>query len=467
MYQREEAVSMGGERTGAARRWSVWRSIARGGRLRPLLVALACCAAGFLGALAPLLDTSASAARACGLVNTPTMLANSQPSVLLPKPGGTLATPITGFFASDYVAGQPVTFKEDLSNMVGAPPADTLQWRWVFGDGGTASGITAAHTFTKPGKYTIFSQVLSGGSWDDDFDSAYLTVIAAAPAQPPVVVATSSAIITDPNTPIVFNASDSRSADGSPLTYYWNFADYTTSSDSRVTHPFSAYLVSQTPSIASVITLVVTDKSGAQAVKYFDIEVVQQLPDVSLDSSATSVSTGQTVTFTASATLPPTPTPTTPAGPPSGTQAGTPMPVQYQWNFGDGSTPLTTTVTSVTHTFQKGGSFRVTVQGLDQRGFVFPSAGTITISVDRDWTSLVLAVLGGLIVVVGGFFLVRGQIRRNRLIRERAAAMALARARAVQADRDRRTQARMRAVQQPPRPGSRYGPPPRGPGGPS
>ena len=60
---------MRGERTSAARWRMLWQHILRGGRFRPLLMGLACAAAVILGALAPLLNASASSALACGLVN--------------------------------------------------------------------------------------------------------------------------------------------------------------------------------------------------------------------------------------------------------------------------------------------------------------------------------------------------------------------------------------------------------------
>ncbi len=462
---------MRGGGTSAARWHAVWRNLFRGGRSRPTLVGLVCAAAVLLGTLSPLLNASASSALACGLVSNPTMLANNQPATLLPKPGGTLDTPITGSFANVYVVGQPIAFQEDLSNM-GLTPSfvATLQWRWDFGDGGTATGITATHTFANPGTYTVFSQVESNGSWENDFDSAYIKVISAAQSAPPVIVATSSAVITDPNTPITFDASGSHSADGSPLVYNWNFADYTTSSDARASHPFSPYLVSQSPALTSVITLIVTDKkTGAQSVKYLDIEVVQQLPTVTINTSTTNANTGSNVTFTAVVTTPATPTPTGGTGAPPGASSGGTLspstPAKYVWTFGDGTTKTTSTPT-VSRPYSKDGTFNVTLQVLDQHGFAYPSTGSVSISVARDWTSLILAILAGLIVVVVGFVLINGQLRRNRLIRERAAAMALARARAVQAGRDRRTLARQRAI----RPDEvsrdpRYGPPTRDPRG--
>jgi PKD repeat protein len=451
---------MRGEKTSVARWRMLWHVILRSGRSRPLLMGLACGGAVILGALVPLLNTSALA---CGLVNQPTMLANNQQATLLLKPGGTVDTPITGYFANVYVAGQPVSFVEDLTNMGLAPSfVAGLQWRWDFGDGGKANGITATHTFTNPGTYTVFSQVQSNGSWEDDFDSAYIKVIASAPVAAPVVVATSSAVVADPNTPITFDASASHAADGGQLTYSWNFADYTTSSDARVTHPFSAYLVSESPALTSVITLVVTDKkTGEQAVKYLDVEVVQQLPTVSIDTNTTNAGTGDNVTFAAVVTTPATPTPTGGTGAPPGGTIQPSTPTKYVWTFGDGTTK-TTTAPTISRPYTKDGAFNVTLQVLDQHGFAYPSVGSVTISVAHDWTSQILLILGGLAVLVVGGALITAQIRRNRLIRERAAAMALARARAVQAGRDRRTLARQRAIRPDDYPRDpRYGPPPR------
>jgi len=462
---------MRGEKASVIRWRVLLQNIRRNGRSRWLVMPFACAAAVLLGMLSPLLNASASSALACGLVSNPTMLANNQPATLLPKPGGTLDTPITGSFANVYLVGQPIAFQEDLSNM-GLTPSfvATLQWRWDFGDGGKASGISATHTFANPGTYTVFSQVESNGSWENDFDSAYIKVIAAAQSAPPVIVATSSAVITDPKTPITFDASGSHSADGSPLTYNWNFADYTTSTDARASHPFSPYLVSQSPALTSVITLTVTDKkTGAQSVKYLDIEVVQQLPTVTINTNTTNANTGSNVTFSAVVTTPATPTPTGGTGAPPGASPGGTLapstPTKYIWTFGDGTTKTTSTPT-VSRPYSKDGAFNVTLQVLDQHGFAYPSTGSVSISVARDWTSQILLILGGLAVLVVGGAMIIAQIRRNRLIRERAAAMALARARAVQAGRDRRTLARQRAI----RPDEyardpRHGPPTRDPRG--
>ena len=275
---------------------------------------------------------------------------------------------MTGFFSQRYVVGQAITFKEDLSNM-GLTPSfiATLQWRWDFGDGGRPAESPPTHTFTKPGKYTVFSQVNSNGSVGLTTSTAHTH----RDRRRPVHASRCSSPHRAPSSPTPTRRSSSTPAararlTAHPLTYYWNFADYTTSTDTARFHPFSAYLVSQAPSLTSVVTLIVTDKNtGAQTVKYFDIEVVQQLPTVTLTTSTSSASTGDNITFTAVVTTPATPTPTDGSGsPPASSTLQASTPSKYVWTFGDGATKTTTTP-SITRPYTKDGTFNVTLQVLD------------------------------------------------------------------------------------------------------
>src|SRR5258708_26583759 len=176
--------------------------------LHPLLLALLCCGAGILGVLAPLLNASSSTALACGFGNSPTMYANTSPSILKPilSNGPASPRPIVGYFADNFLAGQPITFSEDLSNMLGAPPKSSLKWQWEFGDGSISHDLSPVHTYAKPGTYSIYSSIFDSGTWND-FDSSSITIVAALPTNPPVIVATSSAAATFSNTPITFDAS--------------------------------------------------------------------------------------------------------------------------------------------------------------------------------------------------------------------------------------------------------------------
>jgi PKD repeat protein len=422
-------------------------------RLRPALLALLLCGSGIFGVFsplfAPLLGVQAQVVRACGLGNTPTMFANTQPSLLQPVTKDTPIDQPIGAFGPDFTVGQSITFSEDLSNMAGAPPVNSLKWRWTFGDGATSSAISPTHTFTKPGTYKVASQILVQGI-PTDFDSSAITIVAAPPSNPPVVVATSTTSVTDANTPVTFDAAGSHSQDGSQLKYLWNFADGSTSTDPHVTHTFGAPLSSGATTSKSVVALIITDDHGARSVALLDIEVVPGVPKAHVIVSSTSVSTGDTVTFDASASSAPS-------------QPANDALAEFTWNFGDGSPQITTTTATYTHTFQKTGRFTVTIQAIDQQGY--PGVTTVTITVGRNWTPFTLGALALLALAVGGYFAVQAQRRRNALIRRSAAAMELARARAVQSSRALRERERIPSRRLPPPAGAPrqpQGPPPRG-----
>src|SRR5258708_5575940 len=123
--------------------------------LRPLLLALALNAAA-IAAFGVYLATGSGrlavpAARACGLGNTPTMLADNLPSLLFPTLKNMPPDAPIGIFTQNYVVGQQVAFVEDLSRVQNAPAPNSFRWRWVFGDGATSSEISPKHVYGAPG----------------------------------------------------------------------------------------------------------------------------------------------------------------------------------------------------------------------------------------------------------------------------------------------------------------------------
>src|SRR5258708_2765825 len=161
---------------------------------RAALLALAWGTGAALGLFAPVGGRGGQAAFACGLGNTPTMLANSAPALLFPVTKNTPADQPISIFALNSVVGQPVTFFEDLSRVSGAPAPSSFKWRWSFGDGsGYSNEVSPKHTYAAPGTYNVQAQILdsSGGSdiWTD-LDSAQITITAAPVANPPVTLVT-------------------------------------------------------------------------------------------------------------------------------------------------------------------------------------------------------------------------------------------------------------------------------------
>jgi PKD repeat protein len=306
------------------------------------------------------------AARACGLGNTPTMLANGAPALLYPVPQGVNipANQPIGIFALQYVAGQSIKFNEDLSRVPGAPAPDTLKWRWQFGDQTATSGdLQPTHTFAAAGNFNVHAQIFDSYSnaWTD-LDSAQIQVIGAAQASPPIARATASAGAVVQGGSIAFDASASQAVVGSALTYQWNFNDATTATGMKVTHQF-------TIQGSGFVALIVTDARGARSVATVNIGVVtdkSEIPTAAVSGPSGNAGAGQLVTFDASQSQP--------AATPPRDQL-----VKYAWDFGDGTAPQTTTTPTTTHNYAKTGQYTVTLQAINQEGI--PGQTTLVVHV--------------------------------------------------------------------------------------
>src|SRR5262245_18714042 len=75
------------------------------------------------------------------------------------------------------LVGQPLTFKGSGSS---DPDADTLTYRWNFGDGTTGTGVSPVHTYKAKGTYSVSLLVNDGLQ-----DSAAIATTVAVPNQPP------------------------------------------------------------------------------------------------------------------------------------------------------------------------------------------------------------------------------------------------------------------------------------------
>lgn len=390
--------------------------------VRPALLALALNAAA-IAAFGVYLCTGGArvavpAARACGLGDTPTMLANKQPSLMYPASKNMPQDAPIGIFTDNYISGQPVSFVEDMSRLKNAPAPTSFKWRWEFGDGSTSNEITPQHTYAAPGDYNVHAQIFDTASqqWTD-MDSAQIHLIAQALPNPPVAKATSDVYAVVLGQPITFDATGSHAQDGSNLTYLWNFNDGTTATSAHASHSFAI------PG-SGIIALTVTDGHGARTTATVNVVVVQELPQASLAASQRSVPVGAIVSFDASGST----APTLPAGDKL---------VKYTWDFGDGTPVVSTAAPAVSHTFNKAGRFVVSVQAIDTQGA--PGTATAVVAVGSltgagsgpDWFLIGAAVAALIGVVVGGIFALRAQRRRNEMIRRHEAALELARARAV------------------------------------
>jgi len=170
--------------------------------------------------------------------------------------------------------------------------------------------------------------------------------------------------------PVTFDAQCSEDLDGTIVSYTWNFGDGTptvTTGSPTISHTF-------TEVGSYTVRLVVTDDTGLDSAAFeVTVEVTDnQPPTCAFTFSPTNPTLEDTVFFDASGTTDP-----------DGTV------VRYEWNFGDGSTAVTTTPT-VSHVYTRKGTYTVTLRAFDNDGAFCSTTRTITFANTAPTACLVL-----------------------------------------------------------------------------
>ncbi|MGJ4844931.1 PKD domain-containing protein [Leifsonia sp. Le1] len=225
------------------------------------------------------------------------------------------------------------------------PDGTIASYAWDFGDGATATGATATHTFSDTGTYPVKLTVT-----DDKGATASITkgvaVQAAPPNQPPVAAFTSSVT----NLGASFDGSTSNDPDGTIASYAWDFGDGATGTGATATHTYAT-------GDTFTVTLTVTDNQGLSTSVSHQVTTTvppNQLPTASFTATVTNL--GVSVNGSASAD-------------PDGTIAS------YAWNFGDGATG---TGATTTHTFAAAGPYTITLTVTDNRGGTATTTRAVT-----------------------------------------------------------------------------------------
>ncbi|WP_372966766.1 PKD domain-containing protein [Microbacterium sp.] len=124
-------------------------------------------------------------------------------------------------------------------------------YAWNFGDGATATGATAAHTYTASGTYEVSLTVT-----DDRGGSATTTKSITVEAANVAPTAVANVVRGADGMSITANGSGSSDSDGTIAAYAWNFGDGATGSGATATHTYVA-------AGTYTVTLKVTDDDGA------------------------------------------------------------------------------------------------------------------------------------------------------------------------------------------------------------
>ncbi len=227
------------------------------------------------------------------------------------------------------------------------PDGSITSYAWDFGDGTTGTGVTAAHSYTADGSYTV-QLTVTDNQGATNTSSVVVTVAAPVVNQPPVAAVTSSCT----DLTCSFDASTSSDPDGSIVSYAWDFGDGTSGTGVTASHSYAAagtYGVSVT----------VTDDQGATNTATTSVTVtapVNQPPTASFTSNCTDLS----CSFDA-----------------NGSSDSDGNIVSYAWDFGDGSNASGVTTN---HSYATAGSYTVSLTVTDDQGATNTSTANVSVT---------------------------------------------------------------------------------------
>ncbi len=222
-----------------------------------------------------------------------------------------------------------------------------VSYFWTFGDGTNATGATVEHAYADDGVYMVTLTIT-----DDDGATATTNATKTVLNRPPVASFTESATTVYTDEVIYFNATSSYDPDGAIVSYFWTFGDGTNASGVTVNHAYADNGV-------YTVTLTVTDDDGAIATSTATKTVLNRAPTASFTESATTVFTGEIISFNASASYDP-----------DG------FIISYFWSFGDGTNA---TGVTVDHAYADDGIYTVTLTLTDNDGATGTASATKTV----------------------------------------------------------------------------------------
>ncbi|NTU73318.1 PKD domain-containing protein, partial [Candidatus Roizmanbacteria bacterium] len=179
-------------------------------------------------------------------------------SAVQPPPDPTLP-PDAVISTSPAVGNAPFTVQFDGSGSTATePPIDS--YSWDFGDGGTAEGVTASHTYSIPGDYYASLTVVDNiGQIGITSTPVKVNIGPGSDNQPPTASFTATPVSGAPPILVTFIASTSSDPDGTISQYQWNFGDGSLATGITAQHTFIG--------IAEyTVSLTVTDNLGKTAV---------------------------------------------------------------------------------------------------------------------------------------------------------------------------------------------------------
>lgn len=139
------------------------------------------------------------------------------------------------------------------------PDGNVMSYEWNFGDGATATGVTASHTYETAGAYTITLKVTDNRGGEGTTTESVSVV--APNVAPTAHIASTVDVLT-----VNVTGAGSTDSDGTVVSYQWNFGDGAIATDVTASHTYHV------PGTYTV-TLVVKDNEGAEGTTTAQIDV--------------------------------------------------------------------------------------------------------------------------------------------------------------------------------------------------
>jgi PKD repeat protein len=234
------------------------------------------------------------------------------------------------------------------------PDGGPVSYRWDFGDGGSAFGAQAVHTYREPGEYEATVTVT-----DDEGDTATDTVpvtVAAPENGPPHVDAVADPASGRGPLEVQFEAVGTD-PDGDPLTYEWDFGDGGGLFGAVVSHTYQE-------AGEYTATVTVTDPDGASATD--EVEITVEDPPANQAPTVRALADPQTG---------PAPLRVRLTAAPRDVEDGTDLLVV--WDFGDGGQGGGE---AVWHTYTAPGTYQAKVTVTDRGGATATATVPITVT---------------------------------------------------------------------------------------
>lgn len=240
------------------------------------------------------------------------------------------------------VVGVEVVFDATAS---ADPDGEIVAYRWEFGDGGTAEGAVAAHTYRAAGPNTVVLTVEDNRGATGRAERAILVHEPAGPTVPLVAAFRVPADTVAPYVELTFDASASSAWEAEVVEYRWDFGDGSEDEGVRVRYSYFDRGTFR-------VRLTVRDSRGRMATGEKTITVIDPPPGnrppvARFTFSPRAPRVGEEVVFDAS---------------PSWDDGAI---VDYWWDFGDGTDAAGV---AVRHVFGAEGTYEVVLVVVDNFG---------------------------------------------------------------------------------------------------